>query len=262
MTEGIIRAHREGIVTSTTLMTNRPGAGQAAALALENPRLGVGVHLNLTAGQPVLPPESVPSLVGRDGRFRKDYWRLRFQADREAIRREWRAQIQRFLEFGLTPTHLDSHHYSHLVPDLFHIACQLAEEFGIPAIRTIPGSDWPLGATQMVLRPMDAIYRRYLRKTRDMVAGRPLQTPDRVIGLLPPGRQLTIETIINWLDGLESGVTEYIGHPGWVDEELMEITSLREGREHELALLCHPVVREAVKSNGIELISFAIFSNK
>jgi len=98
ITDGILRAHKDGVVTNTSLLVNQPASEYAIAQMRTAPRLGVGIHLNLCSGAPVLPASRVPSLVGPDGNFhaaiemarRLSRWRV----STSEIEAEFRAQIQ------------------------------------------------------------------------------------------------------------------------------------------------------------------------
>ena len=110
---GILEAHLRGVVSSSTLMVNMPSALSGAALVrAEAPRLGLGLHLNLSHGRPLLPPEEVPSLVRADGRFvsvSRGLASARCWHPKE-VRAELEAQLARFGELtGGLPDHLDSH---------------------------------------------------------------------------------------------------------------------------------------------------------
>jgi predicted glycoside hydrolase/deacetylase ChbG (UPF0249 family) len=137
---GIQSAHRHGIVTSTSLMANGRSFAEAIAIAIANPALGIGVHLVLSAGKPVLPADEVKTLIGLDGSFRKFKDMQRIDADKAEIEKEWRAQIGKVISHGISPDHLDGHHHLHLHPDNFEITLKLAKEFRLP-IRWIPGTD-------------------------------------------------------------------------------------------------------------------------
>ncbi|MDP2659278.1 MAG: ChbG/HpnK family deacetylase, partial [Dehalococcoidia bacterium] len=130
---GIVKAHRSGIVTSASLMANLPGAAPAVALARENPGLGIGLHLNLTAGRPLT---GCPTLLGARGSFlplSRLLLRLAVlpRARREA-RAEMGAQAERLWSLGVWPDHLDSHHHIHLCRPLRRCASSLAAELGVP----------------------------------------------------------------------------------------------------------------------------------
>ena len=117
VTRGILDAHVNGQVSSTTLMVNMPGTDEAVEAARSHPQLGVGLHFNLTEGRPLT---DVPSLVDGDGRFllRGELLRrsLRRAIDPADIRREFVAQLERIHELGISPTHVDSHQHVHMAP--------------------------------------------------------------------------------------------------------------------------------------------------
>lgn len=131
---GIIDSHKYGILNSATLMTNMPGAEHAFELAKEYPKLQIGIHLVLTCGRPLL--SDVPSLVDEKGNFRrlKD---LRQNRDFlvEDVEREWTAQIEKFIKSGVTPTHFDSHHHVHTLPELLPVVQRLSQKYGLPVRR-------------------------------------------------------------------------------------------------------------------------------
>jgi len=110
VSSGIVRAHLDGILTSTSYMVNFPWSEELAPLLQQAPDLGVGVHLNLTTGSPVLPPQQVPSLVDEAGRFSKSLPRIQFRIKPDEALREWSAQVDKCSRLlGRLPTHLDTH---------------------------------------------------------------------------------------------------------------------------------------------------------
>lgn len=251
VSRGILRAHGEGILTSTTFMVHWPWAPAEAARLQAAPRLGVGLHLTLTAGAPVLPAAEVPSLVGPDGRFRRGWWHAQFGARPAEVHREWSAQLRRFVDLvGRLPTHLDTHHYVHALPRLAAVLAEVARTHGIPAARALRGNydsavrEWrgPLGVVmaRAVLPRSNAVLER---------AG--LATPDR--GLVG---NFDRAVLLAHLERLPAGVTELVCHPGYADEDLAPLSSLTAQREVELAALVDPAVRRAVAAAGIELITF------
>lgn len=255
VTQGILDAHQRGIVTSTTMMVNFPTAPAAAAAALATPRLAVGLHLNITAGPPVLPPEEVPSLLGPAARFRRDLFSLRYRIDAAELKREWRAQIERFLSFGLTPTHIDSHHHAHQLPPFLAAAIELAREYAIPAVRLVRPGDLRAGFS---LNPSDLIYRRYCRQAETTLASAGLAVPDRVLGcnVGPNDPALSVDRLITWLSNLSDGTAELMCHPGYVDEELRARSSLLDDRTAEFAVLTDKRIRAAIDRLGIELVTY------
>ena len=137
---GIIRAHREGIVTSASLMACGGAFDHAVELARQNPRLGIGVHLTLTQEAPLSDPSSVPTLASDGERFPRSIFELvrRYRAgklDAAEIGRELGAQVDRVVETGLRVTHFDGHQHVHVLPDVLAIAHELGARHGIDAAR-------------------------------------------------------------------------------------------------------------------------------
>ncbi len=138
VTDGILRCHREGVLTSATLMTTMPDRDRAIDLAGQMPSLGVGIHLCLTQGVPLT--KSRP-ILNRDGTFTRSlprlFWRLRSHAARHAARDEMIAQIQYAKSRGLPPTHVDSHkHVCHL-PALHGPLLEACKATSIHWLRTV-----------------------------------------------------------------------------------------------------------------------------
>lgn len=120
---GILKAYKHGILRSTTMMVNMPYARGAAMLAKECPDLGVGLHLTLTIGRPILNPKEVPTLVDENGNFLNHDWHLNNanssddQLNYEEVYKEFQAQMDRFIELNAKlPTHIDSHHFISSLP--------------------------------------------------------------------------------------------------------------------------------------------------
>ncbi|MFQ5693151.1 MAG: carbohydrate deacetylase, partial [Nitrospinota bacterium] len=139
-TRGVQRALeaclRSGTVTSATLMANGPYFEEAVRFAHANPRLGVGVHLNLVQWSPILPPEGLPGLVDGEGRFlsRSALLRqaLRGRLKAGQVKAELRAQVERCLSAGIRVTHVDSHQHCGLLPGVFPSMLEIAREFELP----------------------------------------------------------------------------------------------------------------------------------
>jgi hopanoid biosynthesis associated protein HpnK len=138
--KAVAKAHKEGVLTSATIMANMPAAKEAVRIAKKLPDLGVGVHLNLFEGEPLSKDGRIDCLLGSDGRFARSLSRLSllsigWHTLRNAIRTELAAQIQWVIDKGIKPTHLDSHKHIHAFPPIFQIVCDLARRFEIAAIR-------------------------------------------------------------------------------------------------------------------------------
>src|SRR3984885_11405853 len=138
--EGITRGHRDGILTSTTLMANDPEFDDAVSRAKQNPKLGVGCHLVLVGGPAVAPKEKVSSLADQNGNLPDSLGSFvaRLSAGlirTKAIDREMRAQIQKIRAAGIEPTHLDTHKHTHAHPKVMEVLGRVAKALGITRVR-------------------------------------------------------------------------------------------------------------------------------
>ena len=254
---GILEAHAAGVVTSASLLVNTPGFAAAAAAARAAPRLGVGLHLNLTVGLPVSPPDAVPSLCGRDGRLRTlprlVAHALAGRLVAREVERECTAQIARASSAGMRLTHLDGHEHAHVLPGVWRPAVAAAQSAGIEVVRVplepVSTIAWrPLAAVAQVL--VSAAYR--------------LATGDGAVprhaghfrGFALTGRRDFAERLLALLDRLEPGVTELMVHPGYPDAELAQWARYATGRERELAALLSPEVRARLHREDVELVDF------
>ncbi|MEE6453141.1 chitin disaccharide deacetylase [Gottfriedia acidiceleris] len=135
---GIIDAHLNGIVNSTTMMMNMYAVEHGIELAKLHPTLGLGVHLVLTAGKPLL--SNLKTIVDPNGDFLKNsYWYDNPVINVEEVEKEWDAQIQKFLSYGLKPSHLDSHHHVHMISILHPVIAKLSQKYDLP-VRVSPKS--------------------------------------------------------------------------------------------------------------------------
>jgi len=242
----VARAHREGVLRYASLMVLRPAAAAAAALARENPGLGVGLHLELCS--------DAPEKAG-----------LRYFFDAKAragLEGEIRAQLEALKGFGIKPTHVDGHMNVHVHPVVFPALCRLAREYGIPRVR-LPArelaaslsfdSDDPV-LPRLVLAGTFAAMGAWVRG-----AARGLEVPT-TWGLLRSGRMT--EDYVVWLLGrLPDGVTELYFHP---HADPATKVGARPNPSHqsytELETLLSPRVRRALEESGAELVAPAAAS--
>ena len=267
ITDGILLAHRDGVITSTTLMANKPASEYALEQAAKFPKLGIGVHLHLCDGGPVLPPREVPSLVNTEGQFypigelRRRLWRGKLR--RAEIEAEFRAQIRWVKDRGVAPDHADSHHHVHLHPfvaDSFRRAL-LAE--GI--LRSRPASQACLSRNGTIAGAYSGpLYRRLLLKSYmsalTHTALRSLQTPDFRLAAHPRYRGKLESLGEAWKKATEDmppGSFELECHPGLSEAGFSETDRWRSRREMELRLLTDPDFRRSIEENGIELINYS-----
>jgi len=258
--DGILLAHRSGIVTAASLMPVGRAFEHAADGCRRVPTLDVGVHLTLVAETPLLANAS--TLTGGDGRFpravgafMKRY--LQGKIRRADIEAELRAQIERLLDHGLTPTHLDSHQHLHALPGVARIVRQLAARYGIPFVR-VPVEEF------RIHRPLSlrAVYRRAgalllrgswlaARLAGAARAGRRL----RFLGFAEGGR-LNRARLHRLLLSLQPGRTyELMCHPGFTPRE-PDIRHWSYHHEQELLALTSASTRAVIAARGIRLCSF------
>src|SRR5215813_4743172 len=142
----VIEGHTRGVITSATLMANMPAFDAAVRLAKDHPSLGVGLHINITQGRPVADASRVGSLINDRGEFWGTSMAVfkRLLAGRlkiEEVVIELRAQIEKALNAGLRPTHVDSHKHTHALPQICEAIISTVKDYGINAVR-LPREDW------------------------------------------------------------------------------------------------------------------------
>ena len=237
VTEAILKAHATGIVTSTTFMVNLPAAADVVKELAAGKRLGLGLHLNLTFGEPVSKPVLVKGLLGKDGRFKRlpDY--LKKFPPIGQIAEEFKAQFQRFVKlFKRLPTHVDVHHHLHDHLPFFEALTSLAKKQGLPVRRT-----------------------RLFSEPHARTSCKNVKTTDHFYGNLDPHTFWTDEVLRHLLFTLPEGVSEVMCHPGWVDDELCAISSLTFPREREYQLFSSGELRKYIARLGIQLAHFGWF---
>ncbi len=248
--EGIVEAHRRGILTATTLMANGDAFDDAAGRAREAPTLDIGCHLVLIGGRSLVSgkalPVSVPQLMAA-------------LACRE-IRpyEELAAQIRRILDAGVRPTHLDTHKHTHLAPPVLEAVARLGEEFDIRWVRR--PFDFPLNALRGAVPTLKRITSRAMgllrRRFHRVLERHGCRTTDHFAGFQITGRFRTTE-LVELLGAIPPGTTEFMCHPGRCGPALRAArTRLKESREHELEALIAPETRAGLESNGIELVNY------
>ena len=273
---GIEEAHRRGLVTSASLLANGLAFAGGIAVAASNPRLGIGVHLNLSDGPPTASADSVKSLLSPTGDLAGGpESQLLKIAKRslpcEQVEREWEAQIMKIRAAGIQPTHLDGHKHVHMLPGLFELALRLAKKHGIAAIR-IALEDSKLrsvlsaGKNQNAsVRMKQGVQARGLkllaRDARKLADRAGLATTDYFCGIAQTGI-LKLEGVQRLLEILPEGTTELMTHPGYVDRDLRKTpTRLQESRQTELDILTDQGIRKVVATRGIRLINFKEIAN-
>ena len=254
---GILEAHDAGSVTSTSLLVNLPAFQDAVLRAGRAPRLGVGLHFNLTAGAPVSPAALVPSLcdpaTGQFHPLRRLVVRAltgRIAATEVLV--ECAAQVDRFRATGLPLTHLDSHRHVHLLPGVWEPVMEVARRRDIAVIRV------PFDRLRRVARAPTAFAEQMLlRASYHLAGGNGLpRAVDHFQGSALFARRDFRDRLLALLDQLDPGVTELMVHPGYADPELARWDGYLEERERELAGLSDAAVRGRLAAGDIELLHF------
>lgn len=230
--EGIVEAFQKGIVTSTSLMVNSPYLAEAVRLLQANPDLDVGIHLNLTWGNPVSPPHRVSTLLDSKGTFLRKPSLVMSQGSLEEIGRELEAQIQKGLSLPISITHLDSHHHLHGDPEILSLLVPLAKKH------------------RLFLRSHTPEVRAILNISRVL-------TTDAFLGSFYE-EGVAKEHLISLLSTLSEGVTELCCHPGSPDQELRRISSYNWTRKKEIELLSDSSVRDLLAGHDATLTSYGI----
>lgn len=250
--QAVVRAHREGILTSASLMVNEAGFDEAVQLAKENPGLGVGLHLTLLQGHSTLPPDTIPGLVNSRREFSNSpvgvgmaYF---FQRGlREQLQKEIRAQFEKFRATGLPLDHVNGHLHLHLHPVIFKLLMEDAEMLGIRHFRftrdCLARSRRMSNGHLFYKLSHTIIYDCLSRRAREPLRRRNIKHADITFGLLQDSR-VDEAYILKLLPELPEGDSELYSHPS-LDKF-----------KHEFDALISPRVREQVQKLGVQLIRY------
>jgi len=250
--QAVVRAHREGILTTASLMVNEPAADEAVRLARENPKLGVGLHLALVCGRAALPTERVPHLAGADGRFTDNPfaagWRYFFSAPcKEELREEIEAQVAKFHATGLRLDHVNGHLHLHLHPFVFDILMENSERWGIETMRLTRDPFFlnaRLASGRWGYRLSHAVIHHLLSgRARRALAAKKIRHTAAVFGLLQNGLVDTAY-VVKLLPRMPAGDSELYSHPS-LDQF-----------KNELDALTSPTIRQLSQQLGIQLIRY------
>ncbi|MGB6685210.1 MAG: ChbG/HpnK family deacetylase [Candidatus Acidiferrum sp.] len=274
---GIAEAHRNGIVTSASLLANAAAFQSGVELARAAPGLGVGVHLNLSEGEPVAPAELVTTLLNDRGEMEGRPQNLLLRLARRSllldeVEREWDAQIQKVRDVGIEPTHLDGHRHVQMLPGLFEIALRLAKKHGIAAIRiaheesslraALSAGEKQKGTVVMKLGVQARGLKLLAPDAHEKAERAGIAAADYFCGIAQTG-ELTREGVLRLLEILPEGTTELMCHPGYADAELAKTaTRLQASRQTELEILTDTEIRNLVASQGIRLIDYAFVAQE
>ncbi len=259
----IIQAHREGVLTSASLMVNEQAANQAVELAKQNPSLAVGLHLVLALGRAALPYAEIPRITDPQGNFTNSSFRagIRYyfnQAARRELRREMRAQFERFVATGLPFSHVDGHTHLHQHPVVFDELIKLCEEFGVRRVRVVKGEmrlSLTLDRRNLPIKLLwGTVFNLLGRWCEKRLQGRGFVQPQNVYGLLQSG-DMNEEYLVGLLERIEAASGEIYSHPLALDADE---TAKREnpGGALELQALTSSRVRAAIEKAGFRLATY------
>jgi chitin disaccharide deacetylase len=257
--EGILRAHVNGILTSTSIIAGGRAFDHAVDLIKANPSLDLGIHLTLIEERPLLPPEDVPSLLLNNGHFyphAKNFFKsyILNKISLAEIRREFNAQFEKVSDFGLSISHIDSHQHIHILPKIFEITYELAEKYRVKQIR-IPNekfrfymfkdiSSYPRLLQSMLLK---AILRFVNNDLKD--------SPPEFFGFFYGGK-LNRKNLKNIIDVLpDGGVSEIMCHPG-LDDTRSHYLHWDYNWNDELEALTDETIHSLINRKGILLTSY------
>lgn len=260
---GILAAHREGIVTSATIMAVGTALVDAAARLREAPGLGIGCHIVLVDGLPAAPPGDVRSLLDAAGRLPCDlprfFWNLSARAKDAELKLEIRAQIDRLRAHGVAPGHCDSHKHTHAHPRVAAALFEIAAAQGIPAVRQPFEHGEPAarpGRTRRIRSLLAATMRRFEAPFRRSLAAHRLTAPAHFRGFTLSGT-LDADALLRVLASLAPGLTEFMCHPAAGAVRLGRGPEAHARRARELAALTDLRVRDHLSKERITLTTFA-----
>ena len=263
--EAIVEAHRNGVLTTASLMAGAGYFQDAVDRARRHPSLKVGLHLTLVEGRPVLPPEQVPDLVDPVGSFSTRLARAGFKfffypGIRKQLEAEIRAQFEAFRKTGLALDHANAHNHMHLHPTVLGLLLKVGKEYGLKAVR-VPNEPplrswkasrkalWPRLSSWLFLYPWTALMKRRLGR-----AG--LRCNDFLFGMTDSGA-MTAGLTLRLIGNLPAGITEFCFHPATRRCAELDQTMPLYRHEDELRALTSESLLQALKAAGVRRIAFS-----
>ena len=226
---GILKCFKNGIVTSTSMMVNTPGFEHGIELMREN-KLDVGIHFVLTIRKPLTNSIEVPSIVNEKGEFEHNIKKLD-SASKDEIRIELMAQLNKFMNTGFIPSHIDFHHEVNFARNALEVAIEIAKEYNLPMRAFEPNS---------ISKMNEAKVKHSKRFLYEFT-----------------GKDLTVKKFINEIDKAKNEeLAEVMTHPAYLDTYLQNYSSYNLQRVKELEILTSEEVKKYIKENKIELIGF------
>jgi predicted glycoside hydrolase/deacetylase ChbG (UPF0249 family) len=268
----IVEAHREGVVSSATLMASGAAFDSAVEAARSLPKLSLGCHVVLVDGAPVSLPGGLDTLLAiRSSEPDKFYGSLSAFAaratlggfDRDQLVEEITTQIRKIQASGIEVTHLDSHKHAHVFPEILNAMLRAARICRVPAIRNpfVPVkalSPKQFAGNRRLLKRYGQVrlLRTFARAFRQQTKRAGLLAPDGVVGVIETGL-LDAALLRQTLASLPEGTWELVCHPGYADADLRGArTRLVEARDQERRLLTSQELKVFLAQQKIRVISY------
>ena len=261
--EAVIRAYREGVLTSTSLMVTGAAFEQAVRFAKENPGLAVGIHLVTVVGKSVLSRAEIPALVDEEQNFSnnptlaglKYYFSPRA---RRQIRKELSAQFEKFRATGLPLSHIDGHLHLHVHPVIFNAALELGEQFGALRMR-VPSEERRLALAfdraNLLRKTIHAVlFGALARYMKSRLRERGFAYAERVYGNLQSGA-MSERYFLYALDNLTAETNEIYFHPAVYSDDRLLSSDARQG-SIEFEALTSAKVKERLQELGVKLTNY------
>ncbi|MBN2031173.1 ChbG/HpnK family deacetylase [bacterium] len=257
--EGIIQAHTKGIVTSASIMANGSSFEHAVELYRLSPTLDIGIHLNLIEELPILEKDRIKSLVDEDGKLHRDQRifvkkYLRRKICLKEVEDELEMQIQKVMDSGIKPSHIDSHQHLHMLPGILSVTLKLMKRYDILAVR-LPCETIRFKTIMSSVSISRVIQLMILNFLSLKVKRLSLLGADHFSGFLYSGK-INHRNLEALLDNLpQDGVCELMCHPG-LENEQSDYHHWGYRWSDELNALTDPSLAYLIWQKGFELVSY------
>jgi predicted glycoside hydrolase/deacetylase ChbG (UPF0249 family) len=258
---GIERAHTDGVVGSASISAVGEAFDDALELCRRNRSLDVGVHLTLVEERPLSDPRDLGRLVGSDGNFASGYGDLvprvlSGAVSQAEVRRELTAQVERVVQAGLRPSHINGHQHVHLLPRVWPVVLELAHRFAIPWVRIPRFGPIASGSPSLVVTAF-RLGLNLLQSWRRGGGLGPMRSPDCTPALGFAGH-LSAERILRAVKDAPRGrIAELVTHPGVGSVELKARYGWGFDWSGETDALTDPSLLGSLEDAGFRLTTFS-----
>jgi chitin disaccharide deacetylase len=263
--EAIVDAHRNGILTTASLMTGEPFFQDAVERAQKHHSLKVGLHLTLVEGRPTANPRQIPDLLGADGSFSTHLARAGFKfffrpGIRKQLETEIRAQFEAFHKAGLALDHANAHNHMHLHPTVLGLMLRIGKDYGLAAVRLPyepPLRSWKASKTAMGSRFASPIFLfPWMNRMKHLLRRARVRYNDFFFGMADSG-SMTLDRVLRIISNLPDGVTELGFHPATRRAVEIDHTMPNYRHEEEFLALTNESLRLATQTGNIQRIAFS-----